>query len=388
MRVHLISLILSVLVLLVIQSAVSQERDFSGFEMALDQDHYADFLRTGNNIGRNYSIGFRLTAYGYEMDNDKLGLPFLRKHIDEFLVKPYLRGISFRHERELHDFTFIANAFMPGHIADDTEVYDIEVALGYDHYQDRPFSSFTGFRSTKRFEGNKLFAKSARKMDFAVASSFSFGFSGFGIAQALQNFFHGNSYFGTERPIPNLWKRDETKAYPGGQVLGWGFPMFLYTLTAEAVVWKPIKTFQFQLRPDFNLGYYTNFGLGFDVGKVMKGEKFIDNLGYTDTNNASILSVGNGYFAYSLVAGGTARVVLYNAHVNGLFGLSKGHYITFEDTRHVVLEGYVGAKVQILNWVEFMVSVTTRTPEIKSTNPQELHHWATMSMKVLLNAYN
>jgi len=369
-------------------SSHSQERDFSGAEIALDQDHYADFLRSGVNTFRNYSIGFRVTLFGYEMDNDKLGLPYVRRQVDEFLVKPYLRSISFRPDKEYHDFSFIANGFMPLHINDEEELYDIWVNMGYSLATDRPFSSFTGFRSTKRFEGNKIFAKSARKMDFAVISTFSFGVAGLGIASALQDFFHGNSYFGTERPVPNLWQKDDTKPHPTGQVLGPGFPLFMYTVSAEAVVWKPIKTFQFQLRPDFNLGYYTNFGLGFDVGKVMKGEKFIDNLGYTDTNNASILSVGSGYFAYSLVAGGTARFVLYNAHINGLYGLSRGHYIPFADTQHLVLEGYIGAKVQIMNYVELMASVTTRTPEIKSTNEQQLHHWATMSMKVLLNSYN
>lgn len=374
--------------LLAVWCMQAQERDFSGAELALDQDHYADFFSSGAKTSRNYSIGFRVTMFGYETDNDRLGLPYIRRQLDEFLVKPYLRSISFRHETELHDISFIANGFTPQHISDETELFSLVNGSSYSLDADRPFSSFTGFRSTKRFEGNKLFSTSAKKVDFAVISTFSFGFAGFGIANALQNFFHGNDAFGTERPQPTLWKKDDAKAYPTGQVFSWGFPLMLYTLSAEAVVWKPIKTFQFQLRPEFNLGYYTNFGFGFDLGKVMRGEKFIDNLGYTDTNNASILSVARGYFAYSLVAGGTARFVLYNAHLNGLYSLSRGHYIDFENTRHLVLEGYAGAKIQIMNIAEFMISVTTRTPEIKSTNEQELHYWATMSAKFILNSYN
>ncbi len=384
---RIIFLVLSFLLFIASETS-AQERDFSGGEVAFDQDHYADFLSTGLKTTRNYSIGIRVTLFGYEMDNDKLGLPYVRRQIDEFLIKPYLESIGFRHEKELHDLTFIANGFMPLHISDETEIFQLRHGNDYLLSADRPFSSFTGFRSTKRWEGNKIFATSARKMDFAVISTFSFGFAGFGIAEAMQEFFHSNDSFGTSRPVPSLWERDPSKDYPTGQVFRAGFPLFMYTMSAEAVVWKPIKTFQFQLRPDFNIGYYTNFGLGFDFGKVMKGEKFIDNLGYTDSNNASILSVANDYFAYSLVAGGTARFVLYNAHLNGLFGLSSGHYIDFENTRHVVLEGYLGAKVQILNLLEVMASVTTRTPEIKSTNEQELHFWATLSAKFILNSYN
>ena len=366
----------------------AQERDFAGLEVALDQDHYADFLRTGVNISRNFTIGFRVTAYGYEMDNDIMGLPFIRKRIDDFVAKPIMQDLRFRLEQEKHEISFISNGFMPAHISDTTEIYRLAVADGYSLDADRPFSSFTGFRSAKRYEGSKLIAGSARKFDYAFNTAFTFGFAGLGIAKGLQNFFHGSDYFGTERPLPTLWDRDTAKPHQSGQALPAMFPLFMYSLSVEAVVWKPIKTFQLQLRPDVNIGYYTNLGFGFDLGKVMKGDKFIDNLGYTDTHNFSILSVADGYFAYSLVMGGSARLVLYNAHLNGLFGAGDRHFVSFADTRKVVLEGYVGAKVQLFQYVEFMASITTRTPEFKSTNPQQLHHWATMSMKVILNSYN
>ena len=370
-------------------SLYAQERDFAGAELTLDQDHYADFLREGGvNFSRNYTIGMRLSLFGYEMDNDKFGLPYVRKQIENFVARPILKDIGFREDMLRHDFAFIVNGFTPRHLTTDDELYDLAVSEGYSLRADRPFSSFVGFRSSRRYEGSKLVATSAKKIDYALNSSFTFGFAGLGLAGAMQQFFHGVDYFGTGRPKPTLWKRDSALPYPTGQALPAMFPLFMYSLSVESVIWKPIKTFQLQLRPDVNLGLYTNLGLGFDLGKVMKGERFIDNLGYTDTNNFSILSVADGYFAYSFVMGGSARLVLYNAHINGLFGLGDRHHIPFGDTRKIVLEGYVGGKIQIMRYVELMASVSTRTPEIKSTNQQQLHHWATLSLKVLLNEYN
>jgi len=371
-------------------TAESQERDISGFELALDQDHYADMLVPSvRKQGRNYTIGGRITVFGYDTDSDKLGLPFIRKRIEEFVVTPILKDIRFRQEELRHDISFIANGFTPTHIADDTGAYAVDRRdEGYSLAADRPFSSFTGFRSTRRYEGNKLIATTGRKIDYALNSSFTFGVAGLGLTEFVQKLLHGIDNLGTSRPEPNLWKTDDTKSIPTGQALPPGFPLFMYSLSVESVVWKYRKILQLQLRPDVNIGYYTNVGFGFDFGKVMKGEKFIDNLGYTDTNNFSILSAADTYFAFSLVAGGSARVVLYNAHINGLYGLGDRHYIPFDDTRKIVLEGYVGGKVQVLRLVELMGSLSTRTPEIKSTNKQRNHFWATLSLKVLFNEYN
>ena len=367
----------------------SQERDISGFELALDQDHYADFLSPNvTKQSRNYTIGGRITVFGYNTNNDKLGLPFVRKKIENFVVVPILKDLKFRQEQLRHDISFIANGFTPRHISDDTAVFRTETAEGYSIAADRPFSSFTGFRSTRRYEGNKLVATTGRKIDYALNSSFTFGLAGLGLTELVQTFFHSVDNFGTFRPVPNLWETDSSRPIPTGQALPAGFPLFMYSLSVESVVLKYKKIFQVQLRPDVNIGYYTNVGFGFDLGKVMKGEKFIDNLGYTDTNNFSILSVADGYFAFSLVAGGSARVVLYNAHINGLFGLGDRHFIPFDDTRRIVLEGYVGGKVQFIRYVELMASLSTRTPEIQSTNEQRNHFWATLSLKVLFNEYN
>ena len=387
-RFHTLVFILVVSVLFT-REALSQERDISGFELALDQDHYADFLSP--NVmpqSRNYTIGGRITVFGYDTDSDKLGLPFIRKKIEGFVVVPILKDLKFRQEQLRHDISFIANGFTPRHISDETSAFTAETRDGYSIAADRPFSSFTGFRSTRRYEGNKLVATTGKKIDYALNSSFTFGLAGLGLTDLVQTFFHSIDNFGTSRPVPNLWDRDSLRPFPTGQALPAGFPLFMYSLSVESVVFRYKKIFQVQLRPDVNIGYYTNVGFGFDLGKVMKGEKFIDNLGYTDTNNFSILSVADGYFAFSLVAGGSARVVLYNAHVNGLFGLGDRHFIPFDDTRRIVLEGYVGGKVQFIRYVELMASLSTRTPEIQSTNEQRNHFWATLSLKVLLNEYN
>ena len=369
----------------------AQERDIAGFEITLDQDHLADFLLESTNLellSRNYTIGMRISVFGYDTDNDILGLPYVRKKIESFAVDPILDDLGLNVEQLRHDLAFITNGFTPQHISDENVAFQLATDAGYDLSADRPFSSFFGFRSSRRYEGTKIGATTGRKTDYALNSSFTFGIAGVGVPELMQRFFNGVDNFGATRPVPTLWDRDTSKSIPTGQALPFGFPLPMYSLSVESVIWKPIKTFQLQLRPDVNVGYYTNLGLGFDLGKVMIGERFIDNLGYTDTNNFSVLTIAKGHFAYSLVAGGSARLVLYNAHINGLFGLGDRHYIPFADTRKIVLEGYAGGKVQIYNYVEFTASISTRTPEIKSTNDQQLHYWATMTMKVILNEYN
>ncbi len=372
-------------------SLSGQERDIAGFEITLDQDHLADFVQEATPVmllGRNYTIGMRVSVFGYDTDNDILGLPWVRKKIEGFAVEPILDDLGLHVEQLRHDIAFIANGFTPQHISDEIVAFDIAVSDGYNLSADRPFSSFFGFRSSRRYEGTKIGATTGKRRDYALNSSFTFGIAGVGVPELMQRFFNGIDNFGATRPVPNLWDRDSSRSIPTGQALPFGFPLPMYSLSVESVIWKPIKTFQLQLRPDINVGYYTNLGLGFDVGKVMIGERFIDNLGYTDTNNFSVLTIAKGHFAYSLVAGGSARLVLYNAHINGLFGIGDRHFIPFGDTRKIVLEGYAGGKVQLFNYVEFTASISTRTPEIKSTNDQLLHYWATLTMKVLLNEYN
>ncbi len=279
----------------------AQEAEISGFELSIDQDYFADFLRDKPYTDRNYTIGLRIGMYGELADHPYLGLPWVRNKVDEFLVDKLLYGMGFRQDKVSHNFAFTINGFSPLHISNQTSDFNLALADGYNLSEDRPFSSFTGFRSTRRIEGNKLFVHSAKQLDLAINTSFTFGFASLGFAEGLENL------FGDNRPDGNLWEKNDTLPYPSGQVLPAPLPLFMYSLSVEAVVWRPMRQVVLQLRPELNLGYYTNFGIGLDFGKVLNVERHVDNLSYTDTNNPGILVVSNQYLAFSIVAGGTAR---------------------------------------------------------------------------------
>lgn len=370
-------LLLSVSINLVMTERLNcQENYISGFELSIDQDNYADFLRDSVLLNRNHAISLRLGIYGEIADLDILGLPWVRKKIDGFFLDKWLYNSGFREESESHNFTFLSNGFTPSHISDQTELFNLDSSEGYRLDQDMPFSSFTGFRSSRRIEGHKLFVHSARELDMAFTTSFVFGVANLGVA----SFF--DDLFGARREEGNLWQSDDTKPYPTGQVMP-VFPLFMYSLSSEIVVFRPVKKVLFQVRPELNLGYYTNIGIGLDFGKVMNVERHIDNLSYTDSHNPSLLVVNNDNLGLSIVGGVMARFVLYNAHVNGIFGWTADHFYSFSESKKFLFEGYAGIKLQLLQKLEITFSITQRTDAFNSgleRNP----FWGTLAFKYLL----
>ncbi len=359
------------------QSLRAQQKDFSGVEVSVDQDRFVDFLRQQPYERDNHTIGLRIGFYGKAANHTYLGLPWVRENIDAFLIDNLLHNRGFQPEVISHNFAITINGFSPSYISDQTLLFDAAQLSGYDFLQDRPFSSFTGIRSSRRLEGSKLFAHSAHRLDMAISTSFTFGFASFGMIQGIENLFGGN------RPEANLWKRDETKVYPTGQTMPKGLPVLMYSFSYEAVVLRPIRKIVIQLRPEVNLGTYTNVGVGMDIGKVMNVEKNVDNLGYTDANNPSLLKVNNENIGIAISAGFTARAVLYNAHLNGIYSANPDHYISLQDTRKLVLETYVGAKIQLLKKIEFSMSINSRTSEFKLAE-KKTPYWGTLGMKYLI----
>ena len=359
--------------------SICQENDLSGFEISIDQDNFADIIRDTVEADRNYAISLRLGFYGALANHDYLGLPWVRKRVDGFLLDKFLDNSGFQEESRSHNFVFVINGFSPSHISNEAPEFQEALDQGYQLNGDHPFSSFTGFRSTRRIQGIKRIVHSAKAIDLAVNSSFTFGFASFGLVKGIENLFGGN------RPNGNLWSRDPNDPNPTGQAMPSPFPMFMYSLSAEAVVWQPVKKVLLQVRPELNLGYYTNIGIGLDFGKVLNVEKHVDNLSYTDTNNPGTISVNDGPLGFSLVAGGTVKSVLYNGHINGIFGWNKGHYYGLGDTKKIVAEAYAGFKLQFVSKVEFNFSVNYRTAEFSgliSRNPI----WGTVGFKYLLDS--
>lgn len=354
----------------------AQQLGFSGVEISVDQDRFADFLRDSLLEDNNHTVALRLGFYGAHANSYYLGLPWIRENIDAFYLDNMLYNRGFNLENISHNFAFIISGFSPSFISDETDFFDANLRAGYDLTQDRPFSSFTGFRSTRRLEGNKLFAHSAFRLDMAITTSFTFGFMSMGIVQGVENLFGGR------RPEAVLWDRDKSKSYPTGQTMRKGMPVFMYSMSYESVVLRPLRKIVVQVRPEINLGYYTNVGFGIDIGKVMNVEKNIDNLGYTDTNNPSLLKVNNENIALGISAGGTVRAVLYNAHLNAFYN-DRTHHVSFADTRKIVLEAYIGAKIQILKKIEFSMSINRRTSEF-SLEQKKSPFWGTLGMKYLI----
>jgi len=358
-------------------SLTGQEKDLSGIELSIDQDYLVDMFRNGPVHDRNFAIGLRIGFYGTYADHIYLGLPFVRQKIDGFLIDRLLYSSGFREENTSHNFVFTVNGFSPSHISN--EIVEFQQALddGYRLGYDRPFSSFTGFRSTRRVQGNKLFVHTTRQLDLAINTSFTFGLASLGLAHGVED------SFGRNRPDGNLWNNDETMPYPTGQLMPKAFPILMYSVSIEAVVWKPIKKILLQVRPEVNLGYYTNIGVGIDFGKVMNVERHIDNLSYTDTNNPSLLVVNDDNLGFSLVGGITARAVLYNGHLNGLYNGNDGHFYSLGETKTLMAEAYIGTKIQLFKKIELSFCVNGRTSEFSAPN-NGTTWWGTFGMKYLM----
>jgi len=360
-------------------SLLAQEENLTGIELAFDSDSFADGIRDTSEVAdRNYTTALRIGIYGAWADHNYLGLPWVRRKIDGFVIDKLIERSGFIKDRTSHNFVFIANGFSPSYINDIDSTYVQAVNAGYDFSQDRPFSSFTGFRSTRRIEGKKRLAHSAYEYNLAVNSSFTFGFASFGLAQRTDNWFKNG------RPEAVVWERDESKDYPTGQVIPRALPLFMYSLSGEAAFFQPFRKILFQVRPELNLGYYTNVGVGLDIGKVMNVEKHVDNMGYTDTNNPSVAVVNNESIGLSITGGASVRAVLYDAHLNGLYTRSAGHFIGFSDMRKFQWEGHLGIKLQLLKKIEITYSVSRRSAgfrnDIVSRNPI----WGTIGLKYLI----
>ncbi len=373
---------ISVFILLITISVTtklhSQEQDLTGIELSIDQDRLADVLRKEPYEDNNYAISLRLGFYGRAANHIYLGLPWVREKVDAFLIDKLLYNSGFEQERSSHNFVLTINGFTPSYVSDLGPIFLADSALGYDLAEDRPFSSFTGFRSTRRLEGGKRFVHSAYFMDIAVNTSFTFGLASIGWIEGLDN------AIGTRRLPARLWDRNEDAPYPTGHVIPRPFPIFMYSVSGEFSVLRPLRKIVVQVRPELNLGYYTNVGFGIDFGKVMNVEKLVDNLGATDTHNPSVLKINNRNISLALTGSVAARAVLYNAHLNALYGLfGPDHYITLADTRKIIFESSFGAKIQLLKKIEFSMSFNWRSREIK-LNSARPNFWGTIGLKFLI----
>lgn len=360
------------------QETAAQE-NITAFELSLDQDAFVDFLHDDPEEAYNYTAGLRLGFYGDWANHIYLGLPWVRQKIDDFLIEPIFRHSYYRYGGEYYNFTMTINGFSPAFISDETPLFMDTLTNGYDLANDLPFASFTGFRSTRRLEMYKNVAHSAGIFDLAINTSFTFGFASLGLARGVENL------LGMNRPDGVLWKRDENKPYPTGQLNHTMMPLFMYSLSAEYVFLRPFKKFLLQLRPEINLGYYTDLGVGLDIGKVMSTERHIDNLSYTDLHNPGNAAINDKDIGFSLVAGGMARAVAYNAHYHGYFGWNKGEEWAWGDTERFLFEAYAGMKLQFYSRVEVNFSVNARSPVLKDVE-QDWYTWGTVGLKVLLGA--
>lgn len=356
----------------------AQEEYISAFEVSIDQDAFADFLHDDPVEAYNYATGIRLGFYGELANSDFLGLPWVRKKIDGFLIDPIFRHTYLRHGGESHNFVMTINGFSPAFISDETPLFSDTLAAGYDLAQDLPFSSFTGFRSTRRLEKYRNVAHSAGLFDMAISTSFTFGFASLGAIRGVENI------FGFDRPDGNLWKRDESKPYPTGQLNHTMVPIFMYSVSVESVILRPFRKIVLQMRPEINLGYYTDIGFGLDFGKVMSTERLIDNLSYTDLHNPGVAAINDKDIGFALAGGVMARAVAYNAHYHGFFGWNKREEWAWDETERFLFEGYVGMKLQFYSKVELNFSVNVRSSALDLEDDYKI--WGTAGLKYLMGA--
>lgn len=367
-----------VLILLIIPIfVVGQDDNLTGIEVSTDQDVFADFLHDDPVEAYNYTAALRLGIYGEWANSVYLGLPWVRQKVDDWLIDPMIGNTLWREDYVRHNFVLTINGFSPAFINDETPLFQDTLAAGYSLANDLPFASFTGFRSTRRLQLYKNVAHSAGQIDLAVNTSFTFGFASLGVIQGVENL------LGAKRPDAILWDEDEDKPYPTGQLNHTMVPIFMWSLSMERVFWRPLPKLVFQVRPELNLGYYTDIGIGLDFGKVMNTDRFVDNLSYTDTNNPGLLSINDKNIGFSLVGGIVARGVVYNAHYHGFFGWNKREEWAWNDTRRFMLEGYAGLKLQFFRKVELNFSINTRSPML-NVDESKFNTWGTAGLKILL----
>lgn len=359
-----------------------REVDLSGIEIQIDQDYLADFLRKKEDnrqnpfYDKNYTTALRLGIYGEYANSYYLGLPWVREKLD-IILDNFLYRTNFSEKIQSHNFVLTMNGFSPTHISSETDAFETAVSEGYRLEEDRPFSTYLGFRSSRRLVGSKRIIHSAKLYEMGINTSFAFGLGGTGIGKGI------DKILGVNRPDGILWKRDESVDYPTGEVIKNILPVFLYSVSSEISLWVPLPKVVFQVRPELNLGYYTNLGFGVDFGKVMNVEPVINKLSYTDTDNPGTAIINDEDMGFSLVGGGTVRAVLYNYHLNGLYGKSKGHYYSFKDTRKFVFEAYVGLKLQIMQKIDITYSINWRSSEIRSDFRNNVL-WGTIGVKYLM----
>ena len=368
---------LAFILLLSYSNTYAQEEDLMGFEINIDQDYFADFLRESPKEDNNYATALRLGFYGQYANSIYLGLPYVREIVDAFLYDNILYNVGFNEERRSHNFVFTINGFSPSHISDQIPLWDTFAMNGYRLADDRPFSSFTGFRATRRIEGYKVIPHAARRLDMALTTSITFGFTNIGWVQGVDNL------FGANRPSAIFWDRDETKPFPTGLYNTKIIPVFMYSVSGEAVIWRPLKKVLFQVRPELNIGYYTNVGVGIDFGKVMNVERHIDNLSFTDPTNPGLLVINNEDLAFSVVGGVMARAVIYNAHLQGWLSSRKDEYNSVDNVKRILFEAYAGIKLQFYKRLEVSFSVTQRSAEFDAPFLRR-PMWGTFGLKYLL----
>lgn len=363
--------------------SAQEEQNFSGISGSIDMDHLADFAVEGPYGDKNYQYAMRASFHGSFAGQDILQVPRLRDWLDSRLVFPYFDKLLYRPDASQHQLTLMLEGFTPAFISDMTELYPFAVSNGYSLEKDRPFSSFFGVKFSKDYIGHRIQAKSARRMDMKVSTGLAIGVAGTGMVDYFQNALHGNDAFGTSRPIPNLWRKDEAKDLPTGEVLPAGFPLFLYTVQAQTALFKPVSFFQVDAVGRVDLGYQTGTAIGIELGKSKKGSSTLSTERYTNTVSPVAFYRSKDYLAFNFTAGAQAKFVLYNAHLNGLYNILDRHYLSFHDMRKFVFEAYASANVQLLRSVEVFVGFNARTAEFKAAR-RDYYVWMTVGAKILM----
>lgn len=370
--------------LLALNYAYTQEEQiFSGLSGSMDLDHLADFAVEGPFGDKNYQLSMRGTLHGRFAGESYMLVPQLRDWLDRQIIFPYLDKLLYRPDASQHSLSIILEGFTPAFVSDETELLPFAVADGYSLSTDRPFSSFIGVKFSKVYIGNRIQAKSARRMDLKVNTSLSLGFAGTGIIDKIQRGIHGNESFGTSRPIPNLWERDSSKEIPTGEVLPSGFPLPMYSVHAQAVIFKPVSFLQVDAVGRVDLGYQTGMAMGVELGKAKKGARTLSTDRYSNAVSPIPFHRSKQYLAFNFTVGAQARAVLYNAHLNGLYSLLDRHFISFHDMRKFVFEGYASANVQLLRSVEVSLAFNARTAEIKNSRRNQFY-WISLGSKILM----
>jgi hypothetical protein len=335
----------------------SPELPLSGFSAFVEQD----LLFPPRNMDRNYTMGVGLHFPGHWIHGSYLdrGLHFFDclTGLDGVHAEFRQGGLS-TDQLESHSFIFGVGAFTPDNLHDYAPVTT-----------DRPYSSLT-FASFGRSTVDP-------SRSLVLKTELTLGVLGLPIARGVQTFIHDSLRPDGADPDGEVYAKP--RGWPN-QISNGGEPTGKYTATLQKGA-SESRFHDLAFSGEASLGYYTNLAVGgaLRIGRLRsKFWTFAPNpmtLANQATGQAARRIDRRELEAFGW-AGGAARVVVYNALLQGQLR-DTAFSLSGSQIEHFVQEFQTGVTIGVCGWRLTYVVVAGRSPELLIGTPR-FHIWGAL----------